>query len=90
MSFSIKAKDKYNQEILPGDLCIYKGEFLIYVKRSYGSKLIGKGEYGQFIAGDKRRSIKFRNVVFMFDPMGKRRNSSKIITELCRKFYESK
>lgn len=86
---NFKKVDKYLQEIFPGDVCVYNGEIVVYKKESWGGEG-SKGEFGKFITESGIRSFKYKNVVFAFDPMGKRNNKSKTTKELCREFYEGK
>lgn len=90
MSFLNPKEDKYGEPIHPGDVCVWDSRLVIFVKPSWGAKGVSKGEYGKFISDTGMVSVKYKNVVFAFDPMGKRRNQSKEVTGLCRKFYEGK
>lgn len=84
---SFNKTDRYNQPLHPGDICVYDNQLVIYKKESWGGEG-SKGEYGKFITTMGTRSIKYKNVIFAFDPMGERRNKSDEVRELCRKFYE--
>lgn len=90
MSFREPKKDKYGQDINPGDVCVWDGRLCVYRKHSWGAKGISKGEYGKFITPEGIRTVKYTSVIFAFDPMGKRRNQSTTVKELCREFYEGK
>lgn len=76
--------------IKPGDVCIrhMKGklEYIIYKKEVWGGQG-SKGEFGRFVTNSGETSIKLSNVLFAFDPMGKRRPE---VREIIRKFYEEK
>lgn len=87
--------DKYGQVISPGDICVritkdgqYSRnlEFCLYKGVTRGSKATGK--FGRFITPKGESSIKHSNVVFAFDPMGKRRSQTDEVNEMVRKFYE--
>jgi hypothetical protein len=84
---AFEKRDRTNQLLRPGDICIYKGMLAVYLKPSWGGEN-SKGEYGQFITSLGKHSVRYSNVTFAFDPMGKRRNNSEEVKELCRKFYE--
>lgn len=79
--------DKTGQVIQPGDVCVWKGELVLYKAPSWGGNN-SRGEYGKFITSSEERSLKFTSVIFAFDPMGARKNQSATVKELCRKFYE--
>lgn len=86
-----KKRDKYGQELRPGDVCIRsiddKPQFVVYKKEVFGGKG-SKGEFGRFITEDGLRTIKFTSVVFAYDPMGERVVKHKKIDGLVRSFYE--
>lgn len=83
--------DSQGNIIKPGDLCVRCGrsgkpEFCIYVGDAWGGKS-SNGDYGRFINADSSFSIKYSNVICVFDPIGDRR-SEKGFKEIVRKFYE--
>lgn len=90
-SFRAKKKDAYGQALHPGDVCArtYKGkvELIVYKGDTWGGNK-SKGEYGRFITNSGNSSIKYTSVIFVFDPMGKRRSDSSIVNEMIREFYE--
>lgn len=83
----LKRYDKYGQEILPGDICVRskrdKIEIVIYKGDTRGKT----PNYGRFLSPEGNTTIKFSGVVFAFDPMGKRRNQSKEVKQLIKKYY---
>lgn len=87
MSFLQTKKDKYGQEIKPGDICVYDGKFVVYKKPSWGGPE-SKGLYGKFIDDTGETSVRYTSVIFAFDPLGKRRNQSIEVRRLTRGFYE--
>lgn len=95
LSSSLKKRDKYGQEIKPGDVCVrlVRGnmtstlQFCVFEKPAWGGKG-SKGEFGRFITPDGTRTIKYTNVVFMFDSMSDRRSRAEQVIEVTRKFYE--
>lgn len=84
-------KDMYGQVITPGDVCAYshkgKVELVVYSKESWGGPG-RKGEFGQFQTPRGLSSIKYTSVVLAYDPMSSKRNKSKEVTKLIKKFYE--
>lgn len=82
--------DKLGTEIKPGDICAYSRnkliEPVIYIGGTKGNASTGK--FGQFYTTKGKISLKHTSVIFMFDPLSKRRNNSEDISKLVRKFYE--
>lgn len=82
--------DRLGAEIEPGDICAYSRnkviELVIYIGGTKGSASTGK--FGQFYTSKGKASLRYSSVIFMFDPNGSRRNSSKTVNLLVRKFYE--
>lgn len=87
MSLLDKKKDKLGQELHPGDICVYNGKFVVYKRPSWGGDG-SKGLFGQFITDKGASSVKYSSVLFVFDPLGKRRNDSPEVKTLTRRFYE--
>ena len=87
---SFRKYDKLGAEIKPGDICAYSRnkiiELVIYIGETRGNASTGK--FGQFYTTKGKVSLKHTSVVFMFDPLTKRRNNSEDISKLVRKFYE--
>lgn len=87
---SFRKYDKLGAEIKPGDICAYSRnkiiEFVIYIGETRGNASTGK--FGQFYTTEGKVSLKHTSVVFMFDPLSKRRNNSEAVNLLVRKFYE--
>lgn len=87
-------RDKLGQIIQQGDVCVRMKtdrsgiEFCIYKGEAWGGNG-SKGEFGRFITPTGVRSIKYANVLFAFDPLGKRRSKSEQVKELAREFYEN-
>ena len=86
-------KDAYGQVINPGDVCARsindKVELVVYREETWGGNK-SKGEFGRFVTPRGTRSLKYTSVVFVFDPMGKRRARTDSITSITRKFYEER
>lgn len=80
-------KDRFGQVLIPGDLCVYDKKFIVYKGETWGGSS-SKREFGRFITPEGARTIKYTNVIFAFDPMGKRRSEASIIKDLTRRFYE--
>jgi hypothetical protein len=59
----------------------------VYKKQTWGGKG-SKGEYGRFITQDGLKSLKYKRVVFVFDPLGERQ--ADIAQGLVKQFYEEK
>lgn len=91
MSLLDSKKDRYNQDIFPGDICARskndKIELIIYRKEVFGGKG-SKGEFGRFEGLDGATTVKYSSVVFICDPMGKRKNKSDATIALTKKYYE--
>lgn len=87
---SLRKRDKYGAEIKPGDVCIWssKGGLVpvIYIEKTRGNGNTGK--FGRFYTPEGKHSLMYSSVIFAFDPLGKRKNNSKSIKQLIRKFYE--
>lgn len=85
--------DAYGQVIYPGDVCARsvrdKVELVIYREETWGGNK-SKGEFGRFVTPRGARSLKYTSVVFVFDPMGKRRARTDSIVRITRKFYEER
>lgn len=86
-------KDAYGQVLKPGDVCARsngnKVELVVYKGVSWGGNQ-SKGEFGRFITTSGSRSLKYTSVIFVFDPMGERRNKAPEVTQITREFYEGK
>lgn len=86
--------DKYGQVIHPGNVCVrlikeqYTRtiEFCVYKEDVRGSK--SKGTYGRFITDKGVRSIKYSNVIFVFDKWSKRVADIPEITKMIQEYYE--
>lgn len=82
--------DRLGAEIEPGDICAYSRnkliEPVIYIGGTKGNASTGK--FGQFYTSKGKASLRYSSVIFMFDPNGSRRNNSKAVSLLVRKFYE--
>lgn len=82
--------DKLGAEIKPGDVCAYSRnnmiEFVIYIGSTKGNS--STGQFGKFYTANGKVSLKHSSVIFVFDPNGSRRNNSKAVNLLVRKFYE--
>jgi hypothetical protein len=87
MSLLNRKRDKYGQEIRPGDVCVYNGAFVVYKKPSWGGP-ISKGLYGQFVTESGSSSIKFTSVLFAFDPLSDRRSKAPLVKAVTKGFYE--
>ena len=82
--------DAYGQVLKPGDVCVAKTKdkgprFCIYKHEVKKSR---RGEYGRFITEKGVTTIKFTNVVFVFDTLTDRRGKTEAVNELVRAFYE--
>lgn len=90
MNLDFRKRDKYGQELSPGDIVAIsrkdKVELLIYKEGVYGGKKNG-GQYGRFESVDGPTTVKYRNVAFAFDPMGKRKADTEQVRKLIRRFY---
>lgn len=86
---SFKRKDKYGQEIMPGDVCVWGGRkgavICVYIGDTRGH--CASGRYGRFITDSGKRSLSYGTIVFAYDPMGKRKNNSETIKRLLREYY---
>ena len=82
--------DRLGAEIEPGDICAYSRnkviEPVIYIGGTKGNA--GTGKFGRFYTSEGKVSLKYSSVIFMFDPLSKRRNNSEAVNLLVRKFYE--
>lgn len=89
-------RDSTGEAIKPGDMCLYTRrqgserivEFCIYIGDTKGNG--STGNYGQFKTTTGKRSLKYSNIIFAFDPLGERRNQSEQVKEIIRKYYEDK
>lgn len=85
-----KKTDKAGNVLLSGDVCVREVhgvlEYVVYKKEVYGARG-SKGEYGRFVTENGETSIKFRNILFAFDPLSTRRARA---AEVIRKYYEEK
>lgn len=90
MNLDFKKRDKYGQELNPGDIVAIsrkdKVELLIYKEEVYGGKKNG-GLRGRFQDLEGTTTVKYSNVVFVFDPMGKRKAGTPAVKELIRRHY---
>ncbi len=95
---NFKKLDTQSQELNPGDVCVRmvkdnrnfnKGslEFVVYRGESWGGSK-SKGQFGRFATPNGTRSLKYTSVLFVFDPMGKRRAKSAQVNEVTKIFYE--
>ena len=85
--------DKYGYPIQAGDVCAISlnddVQLAVYKSDSWGGPN-SKGEYGRFITPTGVRTLKHSNVVFVFDPLGKRRSTAKLVQTMIQEFYEGK
>ena len=84
-------KDRYGQALTPGCVCILwrrKGgpQFCVYKGGTRASTATGK--FGRFIIDSGEVSVKYDNVIFVFEPTSERRANTEIITNLTRRYYE--
>ena len=90
MNLDFKKRDKYGQELNPGDIVAIsrkdKVELLIYKEEVYGGKK-GGGFRGRFEGLDGKTTVKYDNVVFVLDPMGERKAGTPAVKELIRRYY---
>ena len=90
MSSRFDKTDGAGNIIKPGDVCVRyrsgKLEYIVFKRGVWGGRL-SRGEFGRFITDDGFSSIKYRNVLFAFDPMSLRR-AEVGIKKLTRMFYE--
>lgn len=93
MSSRFDKHDKYGQVIKPGDVCAAvvqnKVHLVVYKGDSWGGKH-SKGEFGVFITPQGQSSLKYKGVVFAYDPMGERRSMAREIQSGVREYYEGK
>lgn len=94
MALTDKPLDKFGQQINPGDVCVWHHrregiKFLIYKGIVYGGKG-SKGEYGSFISGGDRVTVKYSSTVFVFSPLTKRRSMAREVQSPVRSYYEGK
>jgi len=92
MSFKDK-KDSLGQTIYPGDVCARsindKVELVVYRGDSWGGNK-SKGEFGRFVTPKGARSLKYTSIIFVFDPLSKRRARTSDVIRITRKFYEER
>lgn len=88
-----KKYDAHGQPLTVGDVVARSNrgrvELLVYKGESWGGKN-SKGEFGRFLGDDGQITVKYNNVIFVFDPMSQRRAKSNQINILIREFYEGK
>lgn len=95
---NFKKHDGQGQELNPGDVCVRlvkdnrnfnksSLEFVVYRGESWGGSK-SKGQFGRFSTPHGTRSLKHTSVLFVFDPMGKRRAKSEQVTQVMKQFYE--
>ena len=93
MSSRFDRHDTYGQIINPGDVCaaVVKNNIhlVVYKGDSWGGKH-SKGDFGVFITPNGTSSLKYNNIVFAFDPMGKKRSMAREIQSGVREYYEGK
>lgn len=97
MSLLSPKKDKFSQNINPGDICVRQVrernkmtsylEFVIYKEGVWGGTS-SKGEFGRFITPNGIRTIKYSSVVFAFDPLSERRSRADSVLSITKQFYE--
>lgn len=94
MNLRLKKTDRFGHVLRPGDICVRavddQPQYIIYKGEAYGAKGISKGEYGRFLTGNHKTTVKYSSVAFVLDPMGKRKASSVEIKTLIKRFYEEK
>lgn len=92
MSFKDKT-DSLGQVIYPGDICARsindKVELVIYREETWGGSK-SKGEFGRFVTPRGTRSLKYTSVVFVFDPLSKRRARTSDVIRITKQFYEER
>jgi len=92
MSFNEK-KDLLGQVLNPGDVCARsindKVELVVYRGDSWGGNK-SKGEFGRFVTPKGPRSLKYTSVIFVFDPLSKRRAKTSEIVRITKQFYEER
>jgi len=92
MSFRDK-KDSLGQTIYPGDICARslkdKVELVVYRGESWGGSK-SKGEFGRFVTPGGPRTLKYSSVVFVFDPLSKRRARTSEVIRITKQFYEER
>jgi hypothetical protein len=96
VKLDFKKYDKYGQVLRPGNVCVRLVKdnlkssigFCIYKEEVRGSK--SKGTYGRFITPEGVRSIKYSNVIFVFDTISETRSKSNTVRELTKQYYEGK
>ncbi len=86
--------DKYNQKLNPGNVCVRlvkdkfttNIEFCIYKEEVRVSK--SKGTYGRFITPQGVRSIKYSNVIYVFDAISEGRSRAEEVKAITKQYYE--
>lgn len=86
---SFRRVDKYGAELRPGDVCVWGSKngavICVYKSDSPGGKT---GKYGQFYTISGIKSIAYKSVIGIYDPIGKgERINHDVAKELLRRFY---
>lgn len=89
MSLLAHKKDKYGQAIMPGNVCVYDGRFVVFKRHSWGGAS-SKGLYGVFIDNGKEVSVRYSSVLFVFEPSSKRHSEAPVLRKLLKEYYEGK
>lgn len=70
---SLRKRDKYGEELFEGDVCVWtskSGSILcVYAGVAPHSKT---GQVGTFFTGIGKKSIPYKSIVLMYDPMGRK------------------
>lgn len=84
---SFRKKDKYGEELFEGDVCVWTSKVGSILCVYAGVAPYGKtGQVGLFHTGIGKKSIPYKSIVLMYDPMGRkiRHDEAK---RLVREFY---